>query len=517
MGGGASSEAEQRLSAPAEIRVERMMNTALTSGKPWALRPSDPDKLREMLERTAKKRERAAPANTLAQEESAMRLYWEPWCHTEWGTPAIRPDVKQLTFDEFELECEFWAGALVWIHERMPSKKTGVPGEALPSSALMALRNIRRQHKRQQINTVPLTAAVNACDGLLRDYAELHGPEALIPRRREPLTNEIIQGLLSMEGKVGRRTIEWNGEFWGSLKAMFATLAQTGMRKAEVSLHANVKFNKMHLSMANVRWIVGGVMYDALTPELYAKLQDGDYALLRVPPSKADQFGLHWGASTIYLMYRADAAAFPICAARELAREEMRRAVAPDARREAPLFVSSADMPFRHQEVSHVFHAMLHRLVGADRAAQYSVHSFRIYLACALLEAGASSATIQAMLRWRSDDALKIYARINDYKYSDWLEKAGLATVSSVRTTTGALRAAALAQGETHPGHTEDGAAHAAFQTDLREKVAAVDGDSLAARAEEIPTVDGDARAMSFASAMPALLREAERLDEEGL
>ena len=40
---------------------------------------------------------------------------------------------------------------------------------------------------------------------------------------------------------------------------------------------------------------------------------------------------------------------------------------------------------------------------------KYSMHSWRIYLACALLAAGASNGTIQAMLRWRSDEALKIY------------------------------------------------------------------------------------------------------------
>ena len=59
------------------------------------------------------------------------------------------------------------------------------------------------------------------------------------------------------------------------------------------------------------------------------------------------------------------------------------------------------------------------------------MHSFCIYLACALLEAGASNGTIQTMLRWRSDEALKIYARINDFKYADWLTKASQAKVSN--------------------------------------------------------------------------------------
>ena len=46
------------------------------------------------------------------------------------------------------------------------------------------------------------------------------------------------------------------------------------------------------------------------------------------------------------------------------------------------------------------------------------------------------------MLRWRSDDALRIYARINDYKYADWLDKAAGSSISSIRTATAAIAAA---------------------------------------------------------------------------
>ena len=43
------------------------------------------------------------------------------------------------------------------------------------------------------------------------------------------------------------------------------------------------------------------------------------------------------------------------------------------------------------------------------------------------------------MLRWRSEDALRIYARINNFAYADWLTSAQGASVSSIRTTTGVL------------------------------------------------------------------------------
>ena len=59
------------------------------------------------------------------------------------------------------------------------------------------------------------------------------------------------------------------------------------------------------------------------------------------------------------------------------------------------------------------------------------------------------------MLRWRCDEALKIYARINDSKYADQLSMASQANVSSIRTTT--IKENTLARGFV------DGQRHAAF------------------------------------------------------
>ena len=80
-----------------------------------------------------------------------------------------------------------------------------------------------------------------------------------------------------------------------------------------------------------------------------------------------------------------------------------------DARDTTPLFVTEAGAAWRHGALADAFSAMMTVICGsAELAACYSVHSFRVYLACALLSAGASSGTIQTMLRWRSDDALRI-------------------------------------------------------------------------------------------------------------
>ena len=72
--------------------------------------------------------------------------------------------------------------------------------------------------------------------------------------------------------------------------------------------------------------------------------------------------------------------------------------------------------------------------VGPAAARSYSWHSARVYLACALLAAGATHAQIHALCRWQSEDSLRIYARLNVGKYQQLLSAASAADVRSVST-----------------------------------------------------------------------------------
>ena len=472
-------------------RVDQLMAENARSCKPHRFR-GDPAQLRGLIEAQVRAQARSANESSLAAEQSHLRLYWQPYCDLQ-HTPYTRPDVGSLSFEERQLEEAWWGGAIPWIQPRMPNGE-GVMGRALPSSILKVLRNIRRAHKRQGIETVSLRSAVQATDGLLKDFMLEHGPLALVPKRKEPLLNEEIADILNFSGYVGdrrkRHLFDWASADYSSLLAMFHTLAQTGMRKAEVSLPPKAAFDKSRLSMLNVRWRIGGAIHNFLTPELYKQLtQHGGYALLRPPPSKADPFSLHWGPCTVYLRYSASE---PINAARELAREEMRRKVDPDKREEAPLFVTGTGVAWRHAELALIFHSLIVAVRGEDRARQVSMHSWRVYLACALLASGASFATIQTMLRWRSEDALRIYACINDFKYADWLTSAQGATVSSVRTTTSAVDALSRApEPGTLAGAMRDAAASAASvpaSSDAAAAPAAV-GTAAATSAPLVPAV----------------------------
>ena len=113
------------------------------------------------------------------------------------------------------------------------------------------------------------------------------------------------------------------------------------------------------------------------------------------------------------------------------------------------------------------------------------------------------------MLRWRSDDALRIYARINDYKYADWLKRAAGATISSVRTTTRMV----AAMEETAAGAT--GQREAGFQAYWQAQAAAAhDALSDEERAQR-PQIDADAQAALLSGSVAEMAVAAERADAE--
>ena len=532
---GVAAVSDSRTSFVVEQRVDQLLAVNSNSTSSYAFR-GDPEELRDLVGASVRAQAFAANDNSLAAEQGHYHLYWMPYCDQQF-TPYIRPDLRRLSFDEAQLEEAWWGGAIPWIQKRMPNGQ-GIIGAALPQSILKVVRNIRRAHKRQGIETASLGAAVRATDGLLKEFLLEHGALALVPKRKEPLTNEEIAAMFRYSGPIGatrsKKTLDWLSSQYSSLLAMFHTLAQTGMRKGEVSLPPKVRFDKSRLSMRNIRWRIGGVVYDELTPELYARLcSEGGYALLRPPPSKADPFSLHWGPCTIYLRYDATE---NINAARELAREEMRRCVPLSERESTPLFVTSDGAAWRHQELATVFHQIVTAVCGDARAKQVSMHSWRVYLACALLSKGASFATIQAMLRWKSEDALRIYARMNDFVYADWLSSAQGALISSVRTTTSATDALSaapdpgtLAGALLDASHAEAnamrdaahssaaGCAEAGFHDEWRRRAAcAIDAAVRDAHtAEEQPVYDAYGSLAGLHSSMSTLMLEADRADAE--
>ena len=190
-------------------------------------------------------------------------------------------------------------------------------------------------------------------------------------------------------------------------RARWATMAQTGFRKAEVSVGSGARFGKDCLTRHSLRWRISGVETADPTLEQLEGMRNGNLAILTPLRSKCDQFGLEWGQSPIYLHFSSTA---PICAAHALRDVELALLRHGLLEREGTaLFTNDRGAPLTSQALDTMFKACLSDAgVPAKFAARYSPHSFRRYLACALKARGVADGTIQALLRWKTAESLKL-------------------------------------------------------------------------------------------------------------
>ena len=97
-----------------------------------------------------------------------------------------------------------------------------------------------------------------------------------------------------------------------------------------------------------------------------------------------------------------------------------------------PLFCSDGDStPLSHTLSDSIFSAACLLCFGAQVAKTLPLHSGRVWLACALLAAGHSTATIQAMCRWLSSAAVRTYAHMNPEAAMSTLASAIQAPITS--------------------------------------------------------------------------------------
>ena len=370
------------------------------------------------------------PETSKAQLQSNWRA-WERFCSWLVIDP-IRPDISLLTPEGRKRETIFWTAALPFVYARMkpaPGRylPNGQPAPPQPKNALAILRGVRKEHADRGIETPPLKLATRRAHELMLRYRDLNGPEALAAKRKAPLTHAIITGMLGIrsgEPVLPRgRPWHWNTMYGRSIRTLLHVAAQTGLRKAEVATHARSAWGKADLSFAHLTWRIRGVDHAVLTRAQLMSLDENCYAVLTVGSSKADQLGMRWGNKPIWLPYHPTAA---INAARALADWEAVTRIPEGERRDTPLFwgESGDRKALKQSELTPTFERLLIHVLGPEIAKKYSFHSFRRYLASAMLSAKCSNAQIQAALRWASEEALGLYAVTEEREYGSWLHRA---------------------------------------------------------------------------------------------
>ena len=179
----------------------------------------------------------------------------------------------------------------------------------------------------------------------------------------------------------------------------------------------------------NLKWHINGEIVDCPALAQLRLINTSDAAVIIPGCTKADPFSIMFGDKPVHLLFDAGGVYNAAWRLREL---EIKSPVPPEHRRQVPLFCSDADgTPLSHALADSIFNAACLLGFGAQVAKTLSLHSGRVWLACALLAAGHSTTTIQAMYRWLSSAAGRTYAHTNPEAAMSTLASAIQAPVTS--------------------------------------------------------------------------------------
>ena len=418
-----------QLGCAAPARLER-----IAAG--LAILPDAPEEHEARRARMAEVMRKGYAPSTVEKDMSHFRA-WTAICE-RLGTSPWRTDVAAnsgLDSEGHAEEIELMVHALI-IFARELKPRSNKHTQAQPASGKKKIEAVARVHWYEKgIRMAPISAASLAVKGLMREYIDEHGLEGLIPDRKNPLSNELIDGMLATPNltKSGSLQVQWDSYKWTALRALFSLLAESGERKDEVAkAKASTPFRKGRLSLASLAFKIGGNVSSAIPSAARLRsMGPGDGLLLAHGVAKNDPFGQYFAATPTFLPWRGEGR----CACRAI----VNLLTHPDGvidehlRDTTPLFGPTSGAEFTHAEVDAAFRLLLANGGGvpSNEMSHYSVHSFRIFCCCALLNADCPRWLIKRMLRWRGDESMEVYGRTDDAEWSKWLDRALRAKVDS--------------------------------------------------------------------------------------
>lgn len=167
---------------------------------------------------------------------------WVAHCH-RWGTEPIRaylpayslhPEAASAREDLLTLAASFIESCYLEMHPR------SVGTFPKPTSAYKIWADVARIHRRlgfPPLDSSSLTAFVKA---LTHQYRDQHGFQALLPRRKEPISDAEFHHLLHLPdgARLGRFFYTHLSRFGIMWRALLHVLNFTGFRKAEWTVRA---------------------------------------------------------------------------------------------------------------------------------------------------------------------------------------------------------------------------------------------------------------------------------------
>ena len=388
--------------------------------------PLQVQQLQDALVATHELAEYGAAHGTLDKDDHAWE-YWERFSKQYGWDPLIDPEFARTRPHEVSQRLAIFQA---WVYPQLRGRKQAdaKPRSVFDSYVLAIIRVLGREH-------VPMPKAKSVehnLAGIMRTFKAIHGHEALMPGRKQPLTPAMwarIEALTEGAALPGR--VAWSPAPRlrdRNLLRLGRVLWRTGHRLGEIVWHPSGEVNYLTRACVSISKADGSKIGQPTATDWRA-LAAGDCILLAPCTSKSDQFGEEHCPFPSILPYDGsdtDAAA----GIRDI---ELEQPCAAAARRTTPLFCDAAGVPYSYSMLHKDLRAVLTALFGKSCASAYSWHSVRIGLACALCAADAPDAVIQMICRWASPDSLKVYRQMGIEKNVFWVTKAHSVTFDATR------------------------------------------------------------------------------------
>jgi len=226
-----------------------------------------------------------------------------------------------------------------------------------------------------------------------------------MPVRAEPFTAADNVDLKNLhDGQiVGAHTYDASSRFWAGWNLVDTFADQSGSRKSEV-----VGSDDIHYIWRDLQLVISPT--DVAPPSASAAermVPGASYVTVVALPSKADNDGTIFGPNLMTFLHNPDN---PMSFAASVVRYiKLFGTPAPHS----PVFATDGVRRWTPSLVDSTLAAVMAATLSPARRAGKTFHSKRVWLATALMDRKSPEGEIQALVRWSSPEALRLYARMH--------------------------------------------------------------------------------------------------------
>ena len=207
--GSATNALPRDASEVAALHAEQLCDVLRADPSPLALRPADDAELLMLCRSVLTTAEVSHSEATRAKDDMAWKR-WTAYCKTM-RTPTIRDETFETNVAlHRRREAMLMTGFL--LLQANHSTAIEKAQESKPQSAMNMVHGVVRVHKRLGIDLRPGPLVTRTLTALCRQYIEEHGPEALLPARKEPMDAGMVRAILRLPNgtKCGHLRVDWS-------------------------------------------------------------------------------------------------------------------------------------------------------------------------------------------------------------------------------------------------------------------------------------------------------------------